>query len=100
MDAIEDVLTQAHKHCTRNRPFLRDQVRCGCFHCQSIYTADKIVDWADDGQTAICPCCGVDAVLSAHTDPVTAGFLAQMHVRWFEQTAHLSPEQEPTQSPI
>ena len=85
MDTGEDALTQAHEHSMHNRPFLTDQVRCGCFHCQQTYAAEEITDWADDGQTAICPRCGVDAVLSAHTDLLTADFLARMHARWFGQ---------------
>ena len=89
MDTIEDVLTQAHKHSMHNRPFLTGSVRCGCFHCQQTYAADEIKNWTDDGQTAICPRCGVDAVLSDRTDPLTADFLARMHTRWFEQASHV-----------
>ena len=96
MNDTEGVLVEAHKHSMHNRPFLTDQTRCGCFHCQQTYAADEITDWADDGQTAICPRCGVDAVLSAHTDPLTADFLAQMHARWFEQATHLTLESQPT----
>ncbi len=90
MDTVEDALTQAHEHSMHNRPFLTDQVRCGCFHCQQTYTANEIVDWTDGGQTAICPRCGVDAVLSAQTDPLTADFLAEMHERWFKKAAQLT----------
>ena len=90
METIEDVLVQAHEHSMRNRPFLTGQTRCGCFHCQQTYAADEIADWTDDGQTAICPRCGVDAVLSSHTDPLTADFLARVHARWFKQAVHLA----------
>ena len=69
----------------RNRSFLAGDTRCGCFHCQQTYRADEITEWVDDGQTAICPRCGVDAVLSARSDALTADFLARMHERWFSQ---------------
>lgn len=87
----DDVLIQAHKHSMHNRPFLTGQARCGCFHCLEFYSVNEIMDWTDDGQTAICPRCGVDAVLSTCTDSLTADFLARMHVRWFEQVAGPAP---------
>ena len=96
MDTTEDALTQAHEHSMHNRPFLTGQVRCGCFHCQQTYTANEIVDWTDDGQTAICPRCGVDAVLSSRTDPLTADFLAQMDACWFKQVCHRALEDQTT----
>jgi hypothetical protein len=74
---------RAHERSARNRPDLTGRVGCGCFHCRQVYAAEEIADWADDGQTAICPRCGVDAVLSARTDPLMADFLARMHARWF-----------------
>ena len=90
MDTSEDLLTQAHEHSMHNRPFVTGRVRCGCFYCQQTYAADEIKDWTHDGQTAICPRCGVDAVLSAHTDPLAADFLDQMHARWFKHTVQLA----------
>lgn len=94
MDASEDVLTRSQRHSLHNRPFLMGHVPCGCFHCEQTYAADEIEDWTDGGQTAICPRCSVDAVLSSLTDPLTADFLTRMHARWFEQTAHLVPARQ------
>lgn len=99
MKVIENVLIQAHKRSMHNRPLLSGQVRCGCFHCQQVYAADEITDWTDDGQTALCPRCGVDAVLSARADPLTADFLARMHDRWFKQEVHLAPAKEAAPPP-
>ncbi len=96
MDDSTGVLVEAHKRCVHNRRFLTGETRCGCSYCQQTYAADEITDWTDDGQTAICPRCGVDAVLSAHTDPLTADFLARMHARWFEQVFKLALEGRPT----
>lgn len=51
-----------------NRALLERSNRCGCFHCLAIYSPSEIVEWTDEtdaapGQTAICPRCGVDAVV-------------------------------------
>lgn len=45
--------------------------RCGCFYCLSIFAPDDIEEWVDEppncprgaGRTALCPACGIDAVL-------------------------------------
>ena len=41
---------------------------CGCFHCLQVYEAIEVVDWIDDGETPLCPRCGVDAVMLGVTD--------------------------------
>jgi hypothetical protein len=36
------------------------------------------------GQTALCPSCGIDAVIGAACGyPITVSFLARMHSEWF-----------------
>jgi NAD-dependent SIR2 family protein deacetylase len=41
---------------------------CGCFHCLQVFEATTVVDWIDDGETPLCPICGVDAVMIGVTD--------------------------------
>lgn len=41
---------------------------CGCFHCLRVYDAAEVIDWIDDGETPLCPYCGVDAVMIGVTD--------------------------------
>lgn len=41
---------------------------CGCFHCLQVYEATEVVDWVDDGESPLCPRCGVDAVMIGVTD--------------------------------
>jgi len=36
---------------------------CGCFFCIRIYSKNEIVEWVDDGQTALCPYCEIDSVI-------------------------------------
>ena len=49
---------------------------CGCFHCLQVYEATEVIDWIDDGETPLCPLCGVDAVMLGVTDLME---LLQMH---------------------
>ena len=41
---------------------------CGCFHCLEVFEATEVIDWIDDGETPLCPRCGVDAVMIGVTD--------------------------------
>lgn len=37
--------------------------KCGCYYCQAIYEPSSINEWVDKQKTALCPKCGVDAVI-------------------------------------
>ena len=41
---------------------------CGCFCCLQTFEAAEVVDWIDDGDTPLCPNCGIAAVLPGVTD--------------------------------
>jgi hypothetical protein len=41
---------------------------CGCFCCLHTFAATEVIDWIDDGDTPLCPFCGMDSVLPGVTD--------------------------------
>jgi hypothetical protein len=89
MAGMEDRITKsdldaAHKHSIHHRAELEQSTICGCFYCSAIFSPSEITEWIDDGQTALCPQCPVDAVLgSASGYPITSEFLKKMHDKWF-----------------
>ena len=44
---------------------IKPVVEYGCYHCGRIYNLANhpIEEWIDGGQTALCPTCGIDAVI-------------------------------------
>ena len=84
------ILEEAHKFCRNNMPSLRQDRRCGCFYCLTIYNTEEIVEWlegepGDSIGTALCPHCGIDSVLSESAGfPLTKEFLTEMNKYWFE----------------
>ncbi|PQV65522.1 hypothetical protein B1R32_101264 [Abditibacterium utsteinense] len=82
-------LEAAHKHSSLHRAEILGSEICGCFYCRKIFAPDKIVEWIDEskdgvGQTAMCPCCGIDSVIgSASGFPIASEFLSQMRWHWF-----------------
>ncbi|HUU60694.1 MAG TPA: hypothetical protein VMZ50_14330, partial [Phycisphaerae bacterium] len=53
------------------------------------FPAGTIKEWVDEdrpghGRTAMCPHCGIDAVIGSESGyPITEVFLAAMHAVWF-----------------
>ena len=82
------MLWKAHDGCTANYPSVRRSRKCGCFYCCQIFDAsevneDECID-DEEGETAVCPRCGIDSVLAdAAGYPMTKAFLQAMHDVWF-----------------
>ena len=77
-------MEKAHRHSYRNRETVQKSVSCGCFCCCEIYPADAVVEYVREDEVALCPQCGVDAVLGdASGFPLTLGFLEVMKTEWF-----------------
>jgi hypothetical protein len=97
MSFMLDTLQRAHRHCACHRKEVEASDVCGCFHCQHTFPPSEITEWHEesagnfsmrpDRWTAMCPRCGVDAVLGSGSGlPVTdPNFLTAMHNGWFEK---------------
>ena len=74
----------AHKFSNYHRHILRDSPFCGCFYCLDIFDYKNIQDWCDDANTALCPSCSIDAIISLKSDDlITQEFLKAMQKYWF-----------------
>jgi hypothetical protein len=56
-----------------------------------MFPPTEIKEWCDDGNTAICPRCGIDSVIGdASGFPITSpDFLARMNHYWFQKTVRI-----------
>jgi len=82
-----------HRQSSRHRPAVEQSRICGCFHCQEFFPPAQITRWIQEpargkqpvAETAVCPKCGVDAVLPERNGvyPMGAQMLRLMHHRWF-----------------
>jgi hypothetical protein len=72
VDFMNDIESKTHSDNSRhNRSRMAPGTNCGCFYCQTIFLAEEVSRWVDDELTALCPRCGVDAVLPGVTDRTT-----------------------------
>ena len=67
-------------------------MECGCFCCLQTFAAAEVIDWIDDGDTPLCPHCGIAAVLPGVTGIVE---LFRLHERRFGTNAGVRlPDEE------
>lgn len=74
------------RHAVDNEMEILNSKTCGCFFCRSIYDARKVSDWLSDerGETALCPECGMDAVIGdASGVPLSKPLLREMNLAYF-----------------
>jgi hypothetical protein len=85
MSYPRDILDAAHKHSSNHRHEIERSAICGCFYCCKTFASAEVEEWWDDGDTAECPYCGIDAVIGSASDyPVgDQPFLEAMQKRWF-----------------
>jgi len=61
-------LEKAHIGSSHHKIEILSGNLCGCFYWEQIFLLDEIAEWIDEPngkQTAICPKCGIDSVLSS-----------------------------------
>ena len=79
------MLRAAHRHSARHADEVTSSAACGCFYCLEIFAPDEIEEWITQEGTALCPRCGIDAVIGDLSGfPVARrAFLQAMHRLWF-----------------
>jgi hypothetical protein len=43
---------------------------CGCTNCYRLFSYADVADFCDDGETPVCPCCGLDSVVISTPDMI------------------------------
>ena len=77
-------ISEASEYSIRNREGLVPGTQSACYYCLNVYPAEEVTEFTDAGDTALCPYCGIDAVLPQH-----AGYsferdnLEAMRAFWF-----------------
>lgn len=79
-------LNEVHSHSFKNKSEITESKVCHCFYCKKAFASSDVTEWADEGETAKCPKCGVDAVMGdAAGYEMTPALLNEMHDHWFER---------------
>jgi hypothetical protein len=85
LSAMPVRIREAHAHCINNKDEITNSTLCGCFYCTQTFTPNEIEEWVSGGRNAICPYCGMDAVLGDKSGyPINNQFLTEMNLYWFQ----------------
>lgn len=85
MKLTTEQIEAAYAHTIRNRAELLKSHNCCCIDCRHIFPSEEVVDWIDDGQTAMCPYCDTDAVIGdASRYQFTEDFINPLHNEYFD----------------
>jgi hypothetical protein len=77
-------LVAAKAHSARHRAEIEASTRCACFFCFRVFPSAEIKAWIDVNTTALCPGCGVDAVIGdASGHSIADRSLRKMHEHYF-----------------
>jgi hypothetical protein len=86
VDTKYDVITP-HMHCFNNCQSISLSKNCVCIYCKQTFPKDSVIDWVETEteKTAICPFCGIDAVIGDATNAPIADseFIEAIHQHWF-----------------
>ena len=75
----------APKLAMRNKVALIASDKAGCYKCLAIFKPDEVKEWTDQGETALCPQCGIDSVLVETPNLIiTEDFLKSVKTFWLE----------------
>jgi hypothetical protein len=81
-------LEKAHLASSNHEAEIAASEWCGCFYCRRIFRPVEIREWIEEfggGKTALCPKCGIDAVLGCASGfPISPEFLSDMKYYWFK----------------
>ena len=83
---LKDKCQLIHKYSIHNHDAISKSSSCGCFYCEKIFDKALIEDWVNDknGETALCPFCGIDSVLPDSIVDLSEDLLNAMYKLWFE----------------
>ena len=80
-----DYLELSHKSSSSHKTEILTANLCGCFYCEQTFLPNEIEEWIEEniGETAICPKCGIDSVLSSKFPIKDKLFFKKMNKYWF-----------------
>ena len=77
-------LSTLHTYTLKNKSLIEKSKICYCYHCKNKILVEDIVDYLDEGETAVCPKCNVDSLIPDCIDEeITDKVIDDMNRYWF-----------------
>lgn len=80
----EAQLKRLHAYSSHNKSLIDTSQKCYCFYCKTVMDSREIKKYTDDGQTAICPECGMDSIIpDSIGETIDETVISEMNDYWF-----------------
>jgi len=80
----ESQFKRLHAYSSHNKKLIASAEKCYCFYCKSSMKSDEIKTYIDNGETALCPKCDIDAIIpDSIGETVDEEIISQMNEYWF-----------------
>jgi hypothetical protein len=64
----------------KNKGLVQGSKLAGCYHCGKTFESKEIKDFTDNGQTCLCPSCGIDSIVGDMSGfPITETSMQDAH---------------------
>lgn len=84
LERKEDWMRDAHMHTSYNRSEIEHSKSCCCISCQTFFNPTEVDYYIDNGQTGMCPYCGIDALIAdASGMKITDSMLIDLYMHYF-----------------
>lgn len=78
------LLEKVHAFSTNNKRLIEKSDKCFCFYCKKTMDSNEITRFLDNDNTALCPHCGVDAIIPDCIDvDIDETLINDMNNYWF-----------------
>lgn len=82
------LLEETSIYSRNHKDLLKQSTESGCYYCCNFFPSSDVKEWCDDGETALCPKCGVDSVIPSVENELTLSTLKAMSKYWFDVSAY------------
>lgn len=73
-----------HAYASNNKELIKESEYCYCFHCKKQFESKEVVRYLEGENTALCPHCGIDAIIPNNVDePIDNELIEGMNKYWF-----------------
>lgn len=80
----ESLMEKLHAYSSHNKELIKSSNNCYCFYCKSTILSSDINDYIDEGNTALCPNCGIDSIIpDSVNEVIDEQVLDDMNKYWF-----------------
>lgn len=77
----------------KNKSLIENSEKVGCYYCLEIFNSNEIVEYTDQGKTALCPKCSCDCLLSESSYQLSPELLQRANKYWFGNKKAVSLKQ-------